>query len=279
MDNASLLQNGLGVDLDTTTLLYSSGPIAVRLFGLSLMGYIASRLVGHTTRRIDDPRTQRQLEFFAPKIVNVLVIGIGLEFAGIDITGMAALFTAVGFTGAVIFTPLGQNIVAGIVTSLDDLFEIGEVIEVNDVYGTVISKSLLRTELCRPEGTTVWVPNKELSEEMTKNHSRLGGYRINVEIPLHHNPDRRHAVEIMDRAIADVPWNVPGKKAFIAFDDVAGSAVVYRAYAFIRDRSEEPIYVSKLLTTLVDALESNGFSVGHTTNLSMHSRSDWRSLI
>jgi len=279
VDNAPLLQEGLGVDIDTSTLLYSSGPIAVRLFGLSLMGFIASRLVGHAARRVEDPRTQRQLEFFAPKIVNVLVIAVGLEFAGIDVTGMAALFTAVGFTGAVIFTPLGQNIVAGIVTSLDDLFEIGDVIEVNDVFGTVVSKSLLRTELCRPEGTTVWIPNKELSEEMTKNHTRLGGYRINVEIPLDHNPDRRRAVEIMDRAIADIPWNVPGKRAFIAMEDVAGSAVIYRAYAFIRDRSEEPYYVSKLLTTLVDALESNGFSVGHTTNLSMHAPSDLSSLI
>jgi small conductance mechanosensitive channel len=279
VDNATLLRDGLGVDLDTTTLLYSSGPIAVRLFGLSLMGYIASRLVGHSARRVDDPRTRRQLEFFAPKIVNMLVIAVGLEFAGIDITGMAALFTAVGFTGAVVFTPLGQNIVAGIVTSLDDLFEIGEVIEVNDVYGTVISKSLLRTELCRPDGTTVWVPNKELSEEITKNHTRLGGYRINVVIPLDHNPDRRRAVEIMDRALADLPWNVPGKKAFIAMEDVAESAVVYRAYAFIRDRSEEPIYASKLLTTLVDELESNGFSVGHTTNLSMREPADLRSLI
>lgn len=243
------------------------------------MGYIASRLVSHATRRIDDPRTQRQLEFFAPKIVNVLVVGIGLDFAGVDVSGMAALFTAVGFTGAVIFTPLGQNIVAGIVTSLDDLFELGEVIEVNGVYGTVISKSLLRTELRRPEGTTVWVPNKELSEEMTKNHTRLGGYRINVEIPLDHNPDRRHAVEIMDRAIADIAWNVPGKRAFIAFEHVAGGAAIYRAYAFIRDRSEEPIYVSKLLTTLVDALEEQGFSVGHTTNLSMHAPSDLQSLL
>ncbi|NNC79363.1 MAG: mechanosensitive ion channel, partial [Acidimicrobiales bacterium] len=240
MEDSSLLKESFGLDVDTSMILYSSGPIVFKLFGLSLMGYLASRLVSRMARRIDDPRTQRQLEFFAPKIVNVLVIAVGLEFAGVDITGMAALFTTVGFTGAVVFTPLGQNIVAGIVTSIDDLFEIGEVIEVNGEYGTVVSKSLLRTELRRPEGTTIWVPNKELSEEVTKNHTRMGGFRINVEIPLDNNPDRRRAVEIMDRVIAELPWNVPGKKAFIAFEDVADSAVVYRAYAFIRDRSEEP---------------------------------------
>ena len=194
MDSSRFLREGLGIDLDTTTLLYSSGPIAVRLFGLSLMSFIAARLVRRFVRRVEDPRTARQLEFFAPKIVRVLVVAVGLEFAGIDITGMAAVLTTVGFTGAVIFTPLGQNIVAGIITSIDDLFEIGDVIEVNGVYGTVLSRSLLRTELARPDGSTVWVPNKELSEDMTMNHSRLGGYRINVEIPLDHEPDRRRAV-------------------------------------------------------------------------------------
>lgn len=274
VDSSRFLREGLGIDLDTTTLLYSSGPIAVRLFGLSLMSFIAARLVRRFVRRVEDPRTARQLEFFAPKIVRVLVVAVGLEFAGIDITGMAALLTAVGFTGAVIFTPLGQNIVAGIITSIDDLFEIGDVIEINGVYGTVLSRSLLRTELARPDGSTVWVPNKELSEDMTMNHTRLGGYRINVEIPLDHEPDRRRAVAIMNNAVRGLPWNVAGREAFVCFEDVAGEALIFRAYAWIADRSQEPIYQSKLLTAVVNDLEANGFSVGHTTNLSMKAPSE-----
>lgn len=269
MDSQTFMQDGLGIDLDTTTLLYSSGPIAVRIFGLSLMSFIAARLVRRTTRRVEDVRTRRQLEFFAPKVVRVLVVAVGLEFAGIDITGMAAVLTTVGFTGAVVFTPLGQNIVAGVVTTLDDLFEVGDVVEVDDVYGTVLSRSLLRTELARPDGTTAWVPNKALSEQMTLNHTRLGGFRINVEIPLDHEPDRFLATAIMNDVIANLKWNVPSREAFVCFERVAGEAVIYRAYAWITDRAAEPRYQSLLLTAMVNALEAEGFSVGHTTNLSM----------
>jgi len=265
---ADLLTSGLGVDADT--ILYSSGPIVVRLIGLSLMSFLAARLVRRAIRRIDDDRTRRQLDFFVPKLVRIVVVAVGLEVAGIDITGMAAILTTVGFTGAVVFTPLGQNIVAGLVTTLDDLFDVGDVIEVDEIYGTVLSRSLLRTELRRPDGSTVWIPNKMLSDQLTLNHSRLGGFRIDVEVPLDHNPDRQRAVAVMEPVLARLPWTVAKHRSFLCFEEVAGEAVIYRAYAWIEDRATEPIYRSKLLTALVDALEADGFSVGHTTNLSMH---------
>jgi len=267
------LKDSLGFDIDSATILYTSGPIIVRLFGLSLMSYIASRLVKRAVRNIEDSRTRRQLDFFAPKIVRVLVIAAGLEVSGIDVTGMAAVLTTVGFTGAVVFTPLGQNIVAGVVTTLDDIYEVGDVIEVDGTFGTVLSRSLLRIELGLPDGTTAWIPNAAVSEQKTLNHSRLGGYRFGVDVPLDHNPDRELATRIMTKVLEDIDWGAPERKPFVCFDTVAGEAMVFRAYAWIEDRSMEPIYRSLLLTALVEALEDVGLSVGHTTNLSMHGAS------
>lgn len=269
--DSTFIQEGLGIELDTTTILYSSGPIVVQFFGLSLMSFIAARMVRRTVRRVDDERTRRQLEFFAPKAVRVLVIAAGLEIAGIDITGMAAVLTTVGFTGAVIFTPLGQNMVAGVVTTLDDVFEVGDVIEVDDTYGKVASRSLLRTELRLPDGTTAWLPNSTLSDRVTLNHSRLGGYRIDVLVPLDGTPDRALATSIMQRTLAGIEWNVKNRDAFVCLDEIADASVIFRAYAWIDDRMMEPHYRSLLLTELVNALADEGFSLGHTTNLSMRS--------
>ena len=267
------LKDSLGFDIDSATILYSGGPIIVRLFGLSLMSYIASRLVKRAVRNIEDSRTRRQLDFFAPKIVRVLVVAAGLEVSGIDVTGMAAVLTTVGFTGAVVFTPLGQNIVAGVVTTLDDIYEVGDVIEVDGTFGTVLSRSLLRIELGLPDGTTAWIPNAAVSEQKTLNHSRLGGYRFGVDVPLDHNPDRELATRIMTKVLEEIDWGAPERKPFVCFDTVAGEAMVFRAYAWIEDRSMEPIYRSMLLTALGEALEDVGLSVGHTTNLSMHGAS------
>jgi len=265
-----LLNDALGLNIDGATIVTASGPIAIRLCGLTLLSLLASRLVRRAIRKVDNSRTQRQLDFFAPKLVRVLVLAVGLEFAGIDVTGMAALLTTVGFTGAVVFTPLGQNIVAGVVATLDDIFDVGDVIEVDDMWGTVLSRSLLRIELARPDGTTVWVPNAAVSEKTTLNHSRLGGYRIEVVIPLDHNPDRALAASVMERVLREVSWFVPDRESSVCFDSVAGEAMIFRVYAWIADRTTEPMDRSKLLTKLVRALEDEGISVGHTTNLSTH---------
>ncbi len=264
------LNASLGIDFDGAALMTTSGPIVVRLCGLSLLSFLASRVVKRAVRNIDDDRTRRQLDFFAPKTVRVLVIAAGLEVAGIDVTGMAAILTTVGFTGAVIFTPLGQNIVAGVVTTLDDIYDVGDVIEVDGTWGTVLSRSLLRIELGRPDGTTVWIPNAVVSERKTLNHSRMGGYRIEIDIPLDHSPDRDLARAVMERLLDGWEWQLPERRPMICFDEVAGDATIFKVYAWIADRSTEPLHRSQLLTALVGALEDAGLSVGHTTNLSAH---------
>lgn len=248
----------------------ASGPLLFRILVLSVVTVVASKLARRAIRQIEDDRTRHQLDFFAPHIVRIVVIVAGLEVFGIDITGMAAVLTTIGFTGAVVFTPIGQNMVAGLVTTLDDMYNVGDVIEIQDIVGKVRSRSLLKTELALPDGTTAWIPNAMVSAHQTLNYSRLGAYRISVEVPLDHDPDRALACEIMERELTRLDWPVPGHRSFICFDHVAGEAVVYRAYAWIENRMLEPMYQSLLLTALVNALEDAGISVGYTTNLSMY---------
>lgn len=264
------ISEALGLDFDAMSMLTTSGPIVTRLLGLLLLSTLASRLVCRTLNGVDDPRTRRQLEFFTPKLVKLLVLAGGMQVAGIDVTGMAALLTTIGFTGAVIFTPIGQNIIAGIVATLDDVFSIGDVIEIDGTWGTVLSRSLLRIEIGRVDGTTVWVPNSVTSDRNMLNYSRLGGYRIEIEIPLDHNPDRQRANEVMHAVLSRIDWSVPGREPLVCFDAVSDAATLFRIYVWIADRIEEPVRRSALLTELVFELEAAGLSVGHTTNLSTH---------
>lgn len=273
MSDGGTIQQAIGLDLDAAGVLYAGGPVFFRILVLSVVTTIASRLARRAIRRIDDDRTRRQLDFFAPHIIKVVVVAAGLEVLGIDITGMAAVLTTIGFTGAVVFTPIGQNMVAGLVTTLDDMYNVDDVIEIVDVVGKVKSRSLLKTELSLPDGTTAWIPNAVFSENKTRNYTRLDGYRISVEIPLDHEPNRALAIRIMQSELAKLDWPVPHHQPFICFDHVHPEAAVYRAYAWIENRMLEPIYQSLLLTALVDALEEAGISVGYTANLSMYADS------
>jgi len=130
---------------------------------------------------------------------------------------------------------------------------------------------MLRTELELPDGSTAWVPNSEFQENQVLNHSRMGGWRVSVQVPLDRASDRATAQNVMDDVVASLDWNSPGKHAFVAFDYVGSEAMFFTAYAWIDDRTQEPWYRGLLLSALVDALEDAGVSVGQTTNLSLAS--------
>jgi small-conductance mechanosensitive channel len=234
-----------------------------------VMTMVVLALVRHLLGRIDDNRLRAQLLFFVPKLMVLLSIIVGLSVVGIDVSGMAALLATIGFTGAVVFTPVGQNFVAGAMIRIDDIYREGEVVSVGDLHGKVVYRSLLRTEIALPDGSTAWVPNSIFQENEVLNHSRMGGWRICVQVPLDRSSDRAVATGIMSSVMESLTWNRPGKTPFVAFDHVGSEAMFFNAYAWIDDRTLEPWYRGRLLSELVDALEAAGVSVGQTTNLSI----------
>ncbi|MGI9643926.1 MAG: mechanosensitive ion channel family protein [Ilumatobacteraceae bacterium] len=238
----------------------------VVVLGVSLL---LNRLLRRLIRRIDDGRLREQLMVFVPKVFGVVGVVLALAAVGIDVSGMAAILATVGFTGAVIFTPVGQNLVAGAMIRIDDIYRVGEVVTVGDVHGSVVYRSMLRTELELPDGSKAWVPNSKFQENQVLNHSRMGGWRICVQVPLDCASDRATAQRVMDGVMETLNWSSPGKRPFIAFDHVGSEAMFFNAYAWIDDRNEEPWFRGLLLSGLVDALEEAGVSVGQTTNLSI----------
>jgi len=231
----------------------------------------ALRVAKTLIRRGDDARFREQLLFFGPKIVVVVVVVAGLAAIGIDVSGMAAIMATVGVTGAVVFTPVGQNFVAGAMIRIDDIYHVGEAVTVGDLHGKVVYRSLLRTEIELPDGSTAWVPNSVFQENEVLNHSRMGGWRIAVQVPLDRASDRATAQHVMDDVMASLDWNSRDRVPFVAFDHVGSEAMFFTAYAWIDDRTQEPWFRGLLLSALVDELEAAGVSVGQTTNLSLAS--------
>jgi small-conductance mechanosensitive channel len=256
------------INVDLAAFAFDLGESTGRLLLVATATLVAVRLTRRGLRRVDDLRSREQLLFFVPKIAAVMIAVAGLMVVGVDVSGMAAVMATVGFTGAVVFTPVGQNYVAGAMIKIDDLYRPGEVVSVGELHGRVLYRSLLRTELELPDGSIAWVPNSTFQNEDVLNHSRLGGWRFAVRIPIDRASDRPVAVTVMEAVLREISWNCPGGTPFVAFDEVAAEAMFFTAFAWIDDRTQEPYYRGLLLSELVDALEAEGVSVGQTTNLS-----------
>ncbi|NOX30112.1 MAG: mechanosensitive ion channel [Actinobacteria bacterium] len=267
-----ITDDGGSITLDLGDLSISVAENLGRLAVAILGTLIAVRLVKIAIGRVEEHRLREQLLFFVPKAVAVVMTVAGLGAVGIDITGMAAVMATIGFTGAVVFTPVGQNLVAGAMIRIDHIYQVGEVVTIGDLHGVVLYRSMLRTELALPDGSTAWVPNSLFQENQVLNHSRMGGWRICVQVPLDCSADRAVALKVMNQTIEGLAWNAPDREPFVAFDHVGGEAMFFNVYAWIDDRTLEPWYRGLLLNELVDALEEVDVSVGQTTNLSINGR-------
>ena len=267
MQDYNAVDSAVGFDIGSLAvpIAQSIGRLVIVLLAWAVLMSVIRRLIA----RVEDGRYRAQLLFFVPKIVAVVVVVVGLAAVGIDVSGMAAVMATIGFTGAVIFTPVGQNLVAGAMIRIDDIYRVGEVVTVGDVHGSVVYRSMLRTELELPDGSKAWVPNSSFQENQVLNHSRMGGWRICVQVPLDRASDRATAHRVMDDVVDGLTWNSRGKRPFIAFDHVGSEAMFFNAYAWIDDRTQEPWFRGLLLSSIVDALEGVGVSVGQTTNLSL----------
>lgn len=259
------------IDIDVRSVAEPAAQAAGRLLLLLVAAAVSLRVVRTLLGRVDDVRVRDQLLFFLPKALGAVVVVVGLAAIGIDVSGMAAIMATVGVTGAVVFTPVGQNLVAGTMIRIDDIYRVGEVVTVGELHGTVVHRSLLRTELELPDGSKAWVPNSTFQDNQVLNHSRMGGWRVSAQIPLDCASDRSTAQNVMDEVMSTLDWNSSRKEAFVAFDHVGSEAMFFTAYAWIDDRTQEPWYRGLLLSALVDALEAAGVSVGQTTNLSLGS--------
>ena len=138
---------------------------------------------------------------------------------------MAAILATIGFTGAVVFTPVGQNLVAGAMIRIDDLYQIGEAVTVGDLHGTVVYRSMLRTELELPDGSKACVrlvvPGAPSTQPQPD--GRLANVRRDAARP---GVGPRDGHDVMDEVITSLKWNSRGKRAFVALDHVGGAGHV-----------------------------------------------------
>lgn len=254
--------------LVTSTFSIAAGT-AGRLAALGVLTYATWRFLQFQLARLDDPRLRAQLLYFVPRVMAVPVLFIALAAARIDVSAMAATMATVGFTGAVVFTPLGQNLVAGAMVRIDDVYRTGEVVSVDGICGRVVYRSMLRTELALPDGSNAYVPNSAFQDERVLNHSRAGGWRMRVEVPIDRPDDRERARAIMELVVNSARWREAAEEPFVALDRVGGDALFFHVHVWITDRTAEPRLRSHLLEELIDALEACGVSVGQTTNVAM----------
>ncbi|ADT69451.1 Small-conductance mechanosensitive channel [Pseudoalteromonas haloplanktis] len=144
-----------------------------------------------------------QIADLMASIFKVIVLSVGvfiaLDFMGLKST-VTSLLAGAGIVGLAIgfaFQDMTENLIAGIAMGIRKPFKAGDVIETDNVFGSVHSINLRNTLIESFYGQLILVPNKILFRNVLRNYSTLGVRRIEVAVGISYADDIEKASEVI----------------------------------------------------------------------------------
>lgn len=180
---------------------------ALVMFVLAL--YLAN-LVSAVVRRVMKRRGAEPgitLLFFLGTRWSIILLGtIGaLRQVEFELTAFLAGVGILGFTVGFALQDISQNVVAGLLLLIQKPFELGDLINVGDYTGNVISIDLRSTELYTRDGHNVLIPNAHVFTTPITNYNRSHTWRIGLTIGVAYDSNLEKVYQTTLEAVRMLP--------------------------------------------------------------------------
>jgi small conductance mechanosensitive channel len=189
---------------------------------------LVRRIVARVAARIGDyPQVNRLITTAA----YLAVLGLGLVLAlGVlnlskTVTSLLAGAGIVGLALGFAFQDIAENFIAGIILSIRDQFEDGDIIKVDDYMGVVEKVELRATTLRVPRGQTVLIPNADVYKNAITNFTKSGRHRVDIEVGVSYGDDLEKARRVAIEAVESVESRDPSEDVELFFTEFGGSSI------------------------------------------------------
>lgn len=167
---------------------------------------VASRLFGRWVRRFVGTRGDPQRAVLAGRLAawGLLLFGLAMSLDELGfklrvLLGAAGVFSvAAGFASQTTLS----NLISGFFLFGERPFKVGDVIEVDNMTGEVISIDMMATKLRTMDNRFVRIPNELVIKTKVVNHTRFPIRRLDLVVPVAH-PEDYSRIRATLLAIAD----------------------------------------------------------------------------
>lgn len=183
-------------------------PNALLALVVLMLAVFASRFLNRSIERLSGRFSSNQaVNKLMANIGSVILVILGLILAlGImDLNkALSSMLAGAGIAGLVIglaFQDSMANLLAGVLMSLRNPYNIGDMIETNGITG-IIQKITLRTLHVKTfQGQLVVIPNRMVVENPLTNYTVTGERRVDISCGVSYGDDLARAAEIAKQAI------------------------------------------------------------------------------
>jgi small conductance mechanosensitive channel len=201
--------------------------LAVAVLLLLFVAKLASAAVGRSVSRVPD--VSHLFKNFLTRAVYWLTFAIGiaiaLSFMGVNMGPVLALIGGGSFIAAFALQNTLSNFAAGLMIMIYKPFDVGHVVTLGGITGTVKEVSLVSTTLLTPDNQTVVIPNGSVWNSIITNISASGTRRVDLTFAIAYDADPEAARRILDEIVAAHPLVLRDPESVVRMHQLADSSV------------------------------------------------------
>lgn len=193
--------------LDQTILMFPNLLIAAVVMGVSIF---LARYVNKYTSKLTIKFTNNKtignvMSSVATAVFVILTLFLVLSILNLD-KALTSLLAGAGVVGLAVGLALQEplvNLFSGVMMSIRDLFNIGDLIETDGYFGKIKRIDLRSTLIELPTGELVTIPNKQVLQSPLKNYTASGKRRIVLECGVSYGDNLDRVQQIALNAISE----------------------------------------------------------------------------
>lgn len=210
--------------------------------------YTISAMVGKLTDAAlnRNKKLSLLLKNFIQLSVRRVIIGIGflvsLTIIGINVAPVLALIGAAGLVIGLALQSTLSNFASGMLILIYRPFDVGEVIEIDGVVGTVDSMTLLSTAIKTFDNQHLIVPNNNVWGSTIINVTGSKTRRVDLVFGIGYSDDMDKAQQIMEKVLADNPMVLKQPEAVVKVHELADSSVNFVCRPWVKTADYWDVY-------------------------------------
>ena len=213
--------------------------------------------------------------FFLRTVVWFAGLYFALNQLGIELLGILASLAVFSLIiGLAVQQTLG-NIVNSFLLAIDRPFEVGDRIEVEGTWGSVVSVGILSTKVLDRDERLVVIPNNTLVQSKVTNHARGGGdgvaRRISIvlDIGVDYREDIDHVKYTLLQLAKECPYVIEKPEPRILLHELADFAKIFRVYTWVEDYSDEYVARDWLLRNIDERFGKENINIPFPTSVEL----------
>lgn len=199
--------------------------------------------------------------FLKAGLYSLLIFSIAAKF-GVDTASVAALVASGGVAIGLALQGSLSNFAGGVLILLLKPFEVGDYIieDTNKNEGTVKEIQIFYTKLSTIDNKTIVIPNGMLTNSSLTNATAKDERRLDLKVSISYQSDLRKAKRLIEEILTTDGCVMKDEEINVFVDDLADSAVVIGARAWVKNEEFWPTRW-RILETVKLTLDEHGIEI------------------